>query len=50
MKLDTLKKLYVDQIKDLHNAEQQLTKAIPNMIDACTNPSTRPCRSTSTYR
>lgn len=38
MKLDTLKKLYIDQIKDLHNAEKQLLNALPQVVGAATNP------------
>jgi len=31
MKLDTLKKLYVEELRDLYNAENQLVKALPKM-------------------
>ncbi len=31
MKVDSLKKLYVHQLKDLYNAEKQLLKAMPKM-------------------
>src|SRR5881398_3121131 len=31
MKLDTLQKLYVEELKDLYNAENQLLKALPRM-------------------
>lgn len=31
MKIDSLKKLYVHQLKDLYNAENQLLKALPKM-------------------
>jgi len=31
MKLDTLKTLYINELKDLYNAEQQLVKALPKM-------------------
>jgi ferritin-like metal-binding protein YciE len=31
MKLDTLKTLYVNELRDLYNAEQQLVKALPKM-------------------
>jgi ferritin-like metal-binding protein YciE len=31
MKLDTLKTLYVDELRDLYNAENQLLKALPKM-------------------
>lgn len=31
MKLDTLKKLYVEELRDIYNAENQLIKALPKM-------------------
>jgi ferritin-like metal-binding protein YciE len=31
MKLDTLKKLYLEELRDIYNAEQQLVKALPKM-------------------
>ena len=31
MKLDTLKTLYIDELRDLYNAENQLLKALPKM-------------------
>jgi ferritin-like metal-binding protein YciE len=31
MKLDTLKTLYINELRDLYNAEQQLVKALPKM-------------------
>jgi len=31
MKLDSLKKLYVEELRDLYNAENQLIKALPKM-------------------
>ena len=31
MKLDTLKTLYLNELRDLYNAEQQLVKALPKM-------------------
>ena len=34
MKLDTLQKLYVDELRDLYNAENQLLKALPKMAKA----------------
>jgi len=36
--LDSLRKLYVDQIQQLHSAETQITEALPKMIDAATEP------------
>ncbi len=38
MKLKTLQDLYVDQLKDLYNAENQLLKALPKMAKAATAP------------
>jgi ferritin-like metal-binding protein YciE len=38
MKLDSLKELYVDELKDLYSAENQLLKAIPKMAKAATSP------------
>jgi len=34
MKLDTLQKLYLNELKDLYHAEQQLTRALPKMAKA----------------
>ena len=34
MKLDTLQKLYVEELRDLYNAENQLLKALPKMAKA----------------
>jgi ferritin-like metal-binding protein YciE len=31
MKLDTLQQLYIDELRDLYNAENQLVKALPKM-------------------
>jgi len=36
--LDTLRKLYIDEIKDLHSAETQINDALPKMIDAAREP------------
>src|SRR5688572_8205709 len=38
MKLDNLKELYVEELKDLYNAENQLLKALPKMSKAATSP------------
>ncbi len=35
--LNSLKELLVDELKDLHSAETQLTKALPKMAKAATN-------------
>jgi ferritin-like metal-binding protein YciE len=37
MKLDTLKRLYVNELRDLYNAEQQLVKALPKMAKAASS-------------
>ena len=37
MKLDSLEKLYVHELKDLHSAESQLLDALPKMRDAASN-------------
>lgn len=36
--LETLEDLFVEQLKDLYNAENQLTKALPKMAKAATSP------------
>lgn len=36
--LDNLRKLYVDQIQQLHSAEKQITEALPKMIEKSTEP------------
>lgn len=35
MKLDSLSKLFVMELKDLYSAEQQLVEALPKMAEAC---------------
>ncbi len=37
MELNTLKKLYTEQLKDLYSAEKQLIKALPKMAEFATN-------------
>lgn len=37
MKLKTLRDLYVDELKDLYSAENQLVKALPKMAKAASN-------------
>ncbi|MEZ4617616.1 MAG: ferritin-like domain-containing protein [Caldilineaceae bacterium] len=37
MKLNTMKDLFVDQLRDLYSAEDQLTKALPKMAQAATS-------------
>ncbi len=41
MELDTLKDLYIDELKDLYSAERQLVKALPKMIKATKHPELR---------
>ena len=38
MELDTLRQLYIDELKDLYSAEKQLIKALPKMAKAATSP------------
>jgi ferritin-like metal-binding protein YciE len=38
MEMDSLRELYVDELKDLWSAETQITKALPKMMKAATNP------------
>jgi ferritin-like metal-binding protein YciE len=38
MELDTLEKLYVEELKDLYSAENQILKALPKMIAAANAP------------
>ena len=37
MKLDTLQKLYTNELRDLYNAEHQLLKALPKMANAASS-------------
>jgi ferritin-like metal-binding protein YciE len=41
MKENLLRKLYVDELKDLYSAESQLVKALPKMAKAATSPELR---------
>jgi ferritin-like metal-binding protein YciE len=38
MKLETLKELYVEELKDLYSAENQILKALPQMVKAADSP------------
>ena len=38
MKLDTLEKLYISELRDLYSAENQLLKALPKMATGATSP------------
>lgn len=41
MKMDSLQKLFVEELKDLKDAENQLTKALPKMAKAASAPELR---------
>ena len=41
MALDSLKDLFIDQLKDIYSAETQLTKALPKMAKGATNEDLR---------
>jgi ferritin-like metal-binding protein YciE len=41
MRKDSLRQLYVDELKDLYSAETQLVKALPKMAKASSNPELR---------
>lgn len=41
MKLDSLETLYVEELRDLYNAEQQILKALPKMAKAASSPNLR---------
>lgn len=38
MELETLKDLYIHELKDLYSAENQIIKALPKMVKAATHP------------
>jgi len=38
MKLNTLRDLYIEEMKDLYSAERQILKALPKMVKAATSP------------
>lgn len=38
MSVDTLEKLFIDELKDLYSAENQITKALPKIAKAATTP------------
>jgi ferritin-like metal-binding protein YciE len=38
MKLDSLKKLYIEELRDLYSAENQILKALPKMAKGATSP------------
>lgn len=37
MELDSLKKLFIEELRDIYSAEKQLTKALPKMAKAASN-------------
>src|ERR1700730_15124327 len=37
MKLENLQQLFVEQLRDLYDGEQQITKALPKLIDKAKN-------------
>jgi len=41
MEQNTLKELYIDELRDIYNAENQLTKALPKMAKAATSDDLR---------
>ena len=41
MKMETLQELYLEQLKDIYDAENQLMKALPKMAKAATNEELR---------
>jgi ferritin-like metal-binding protein YciE len=41
MQMDSLEKLYVEQLRDIYDAENQLVRAIPQMAKAASSPELR---------
>jgi ferritin-like metal-binding protein YciE len=41
MNIENMQDLFVEQIQDLYDAEQRLTKALPDMAEAATSPELR---------
>jgi len=41
MEMETLRELYIEELKDLYSAEKQLVKALPKMAKNATNPELR---------
>lgn len=41
MKLETLRELYIEELKDLYSAETQITKALPKLAETATNSALR---------
>ena len=40
-RLNSLQDLFIDELKDVYNAENQITKALPKMAQAVTLPNSR---------
>lgn len=38
MEMESLRELYIDELKDLYSAEKQITKALPKMVKNANNP------------
>lgn len=38
MKIDSLQKLYIEELRDLHSAERQIIQALPKMVKGATHP------------
>src|SRR4028118_1696605 len=41
MKLETLRKLYLSQLRDIYDSETQILEALPSMASAATHPQLR---------
>jgi len=41
MKVDTVEKLFMNELKDLYSAEKQITRALPKMAKAATSEELR---------
>ncbi len=41
MQVDSLEKLYIDQLRDIYSAEKQLVRALPKMAKAASSPELR---------
>lgn len=41
MSLDSLEKLFIEELRDIYNAEKQLTRALPRMAKAAESPELR---------
>ena len=38
MKVNSLKQLFVEELKDMYDAENQIVKALPKMVKATSTP------------